>query len=188
MLALGGLAVFGLLALTCAGAGALFWMGMREQDARLAAPTEDGTIEIPVEVEMEPSPPPVPAPTPPPPPAPAPVPAAPAPEPVAAAAPAPAGAIEPPAWIISVGAFPTAETADSFIANSAAKGHAGLSKLWIPDWPSLSGARMFVVYDGPVPYGQREEARQRVYSARSWAPGAYAVKLDRVPGREEIRP
>jgi hypothetical protein len=87
-----------------------------------------------------------------------------------------------------LGAFPTAEAADSFIAASAAQGHTGLSKLWIPDWPSLSGARMFVVYDGPVPYAQRAEARQRVLSARSWATGAYAVKLDRVPGREEIRP
>jgi hypothetical protein len=90
--------------------------------------------------------------------------------------------------VVSVGAFPDAATADAFIAKASTEGHGGLSKLWILDYPSLSGRPLFVVYDGPIPYADRTAAQARVMAARTWVPGAYAVKVDTVPGREEIRP
>jgi hypothetical protein len=99
-----------------------------------------------------------------------------------------AASLATPAWIIPVGAFPNAAAADAFIASSRAQGHEGLSRLWIPDWPSLSGRPMFVVYDGPFPYADRARVTQRVLAVRAWSAGAYAVKLDKVAGREEIRP
>jgi hypothetical protein len=47
---------------------------------------------------------------------------------------------------------------------------------------------MFVVYVGPFPYADRARVTQRVLAVRAWSAGAYAVKLDKVAGREEIRP
>ncbi len=97
------------------------------------------------------------------------------------------GAIATPSWIVSLAAFEDAAQADAFIVRAELEGHGPLSRLWIPDWPSLSGRPFFAVYAGPYSYDDRGDIRRKVDEARAWAAGAYAVKLDLVPGREELR-
>jgi thiol-disulfide isomerase/thioredoxin len=90
-------------------------------------------------------------------------------------------------WIISVGAFPTAAQADAFISTLARSGHAGVRRLWIPDFGSLSGKALFATFVGPFAYDDRDLVRARLAEVRRWSPDAYAVKLAATGPREELR-
>jgi serine/threonine-protein kinase len=111
---------------------------------------------------------------------------------VVADAPSPAratlDAMPLPVWVVTYAAFPSASDADDYIRQMARQGHPGLSRLWIPDWPSLSGRDFYQVYAGPVPYADRAGARALMQKAARVASGTYAVKVDRTSVQERFYP
>lgn len=91
-----------------------------------------------------------------------------------------------PAWIIVARTFPTADSADAYIAEAAAKNFPTLHRLWIPDWASLSGVRQFAVYDGPFAFEDRDVAARRLKSVRKYSQDAYPQRLARDSGQEPL--
>jgi hypothetical protein len=90
-----------------------------------------------------------------------------------------------PQWVICAGAFPTQDDAERQARRLKEKGlPAGV--LWIPDYQSLSGARMWLTFSGLVPYADKAGARALLGRTRPHARGAYGLKLAHAPGRVEL--
>lgn len=90
-----------------------------------------------------------------------------------------------PVWIICAGAAPTRGAAEETAAELVRKGHpAGV--LWIPDFESLSGAKMWLTFVGPVPYRDRDAAERLLAAVQTESAGAYGLRLDHVRGRESL--
>jgi tRNA A-37 threonylcarbamoyl transferase component Bud32 len=92
------------------------------------------------------------------------------------------------AWVVTYAAFSSSASADAYIAAKARLGHSGLHRLWIPDWPTLSGKPMFLVYGGPYALGDREAVLAAVVRAREVSDNAYAAKLAKSGAPERLEP
>jgi hypothetical protein len=100
---------------------------------------------------------------------------------------APTGGIATPAWVICVAAYDGKEQAEARAKKLREIGGFPAGVLWIPDYASLSGAKKWLAYAGPVPYGDRPAAESLLSKVKGWGIDAYAIKVDTSPGREEFR-
>jgi hypothetical protein len=80
-----------------------------------------------------------------------------------------------PFWMISVGAYATADIASAEVAKLIADGKQA-SYLWIPDYRTLSGKKLYSVFLGP--YYTEFEAGRNLKKYKDEFPGAYAVKAN----------
>lgn len=87
-------------------------------------------------------------------------------------------------YIINAGATPTEAQAQTLAAQIAQQGYA-TGYLWIPDYASLSGARMYAVYIGP--FATQRECEEAVEAYRRIKPDAYGLKVSQERQRVEIR-
>lgn len=58
--------------------------------------------------------------------------------------------------------------------------------LWIPDYSSLSGARLWLVYIGPWSYRDRDAPKSLLGRVKRFYPDAYAIKVDNSGVRETL--
>lgn len=58
--------------------------------------------------------------------------------------------------------------------------------LWIPDYSSLSGARLWLVYIGPWSYRDRDAPKSLLGRVKRFYPDAYAIKVDNSGVRERL--
>jgi hypothetical protein len=77
-----------------------------------------------------------------------------------------------PTYVITAGAFKTEGEAQALQEKLRRDGHAA-SYLWIPDYPSLSGAKMFLTFIGP--FADIEECRRHLAEFRKTDPSAYGI-------------
>jgi hypothetical protein len=80
-----------------------------------------------------------------------------------------------PFWIIALNAFTSADSASAEVENLKKDGK-DAGYLWIPDYSTLSGKKMYCVFLGPF-YNEIDAGRTLIpYKKEN--PGAYAVKCD----------
>lgn len=89
--------------------------------------------------------------------------------------------LKTPCYVICVQAFMQQEAAESAAKILANNGYPS-GYLWIPDYASLSGARLYLVYIGP--YTNKADAITMLKTYKNTNPSAYGIKVDIVPGRE----
>ena len=100
----------------------------------------------------------------------------PTPEPVRTPTPAPQADVPTPSWIILAGAYSSrSEASDRARSLRSAGWDAGF--LWIPDYGSLSGARMYAAFVGPVHLAQKDDAQRLLRELKREASGTYGLKL-----------
>lgn len=80
-----------------------------------------------------------------------------------------------PFWIIAINAYAEIDTAVSEVLKLQQKGEKA-GYLWIPDYSTLSGKKMYCVFIGPFSYDF--EAGKYLSKCKKDFPGAYAVKVD----------
>ena len=90
--------------------------------------------------------------------------------------PEPPSGLSLPAWIILAGAYNT-ESEAAERARSLRGAGWDADYLWIPDYGSLSGARMFAAFVGPVPHSRTEDAQRLLRELSREASGTYGLKL-----------
>jgi len=91
-----------------------------------------------------------------------------------------------PCWVVCAGAIPTREPAEAQASDLSSKGF-NTGVLWIPDYGSLSGAKYWLVYVGPVPYSDRAGAEALLRKVQRVNTDAYLIKIDTSGPRETIR-
>ena len=92
---------------------------------------------------------------------------------------------EGPRWIILAGTYHLEQEAQARMASLQREGF-DASYLWIPDYGSLSGARMFAAVIGPVPYSDLASAQRLLRAFQAIQKEAYGLKLDRWPPRTKL--
>lgn len=80
-----------------------------------------------------------------------------------------------PFWIIAVSAFQTADSASAEVLKLREAGKKA-GYLWIPDYSTLSGKKLFCVFIGP--FYNETDAGRTLMPYKKENPGAYAVKAD----------
>lgn len=80
-----------------------------------------------------------------------------------------------PFWIIAVSAFQTADSASAEVLKLRDSGKKA-GYLWIPDYSTLSGKKLFCVFLGP--FYNETDAGRTLMPYKKENPGAYAVKAD----------
>ncbi len=80
-----------------------------------------------------------------------------------------------PFWIIAVSAFQTADSASAEVLKLRGAGKKA-GYLWIPDYSTLSGKKLFCVFLGP--FYTETDAGRILMPYKKENPGAYAVKAD----------
>jgi len=88
-------------------------------------------------------------------------------------------------WIIAVEAIQSKSIAEAAARQLKAQGFQS-DVLWIPDYSSLSGAQLWLVYVGSWDYGERDAVRAAVEKMKRLYPEAYAIKLDQSGRRETL--
>ncbi|MBM4367443.1 MAG: protein kinase [Deltaproteobacteria bacterium] len=97
-------------------------------------------------------------------------------------------AIALPGWIICIGAFNTRSEAQAQASKFAREGIPDTGVLWIPDYGSLSGAKMWLAYSGPIPQADVRGARARLSQVQRIMRDAYGLLLDKGPPRIKLEP
>lgn len=93
------------------------------------------------------------------------------------------GDISSSRWIIAAEAVDSRSAAQRASDQWKARGF-GSDILWIPDYSSLSGARLWLAYIGPWNYADRSAVRAVLSRVKKQYPEAYAIKLDQSGRRE----
>lgn len=88
-----------------------------------------------------------------------------------------------PFYILNVAAYKTEEQAKNRVANLTNSGKSA-GYLWIPDYPSLSGAQLYCVYLGP--YQTQNECEIATEEYRKKYPGAYGLLVSKEQKRVQI--
>lgn len=90
-------------------------------------------------------------------------------------------------WVIACEAESTEAAAQRAAARWSARGlEAGV--LWIPDYSSLSGAKLWLTYVGPFDYADREAVRSALRDrVLPYYGEAYGIKVDQSGRRETLR-
>lgn len=86
-------------------------------------------------------------------------------------------------WVIACEAEGSARTANAAVERWRAKGFSAGS-LWIPDYSSLSGAKLWLVHVGPFEYSQKAEAQRMLGEVKKHYKDAYGIKIDNSGKRE----
>lgn len=89
-------------------------------------------------------------------------------------------------WVIAAGAHDDRSAA----LNQARKyADAGLPAgiLWIPDYSSLSKARMWLSYVGPIDYSDRSKTMEYLSRTKAFKQDAYGIKVDQSGKRETLK-
>ncbi|MEZ4937829.1 MAG: hypothetical protein R2799_09580 [Crocinitomicaceae bacterium] len=82
------------------------------------------------------------------------------------------------AWIINISATPDQTEASSEVQKLMGKNPEGkYGYLWIPDYKSLSGKELFVVFQGP--YMSMDNAMEELIEIQKTNPNSYAVKASK---------
>jgi hypothetical protein len=89
-------------------------------------------------------------------------------------------------WAISIGSGPNKDAAEKLPELYYRLG-LPTGVLWIPDYGSLSGAKLWLAYVGPVPYANREQARQLLAQVKVYDKSAYCIKVSKTGKRETLR-
>jgi len=172
-LALGGVAALAVLLVTLLSVGAVgFWATHEEgspSDATATSPMMP--YEPPSVTSLEPEPEPEPEPPP--------VPSGPG------TTDPRTGLIRGPVWVICAGATKSESGARQTAAKLRTKG-LDADVLWIPDYGSLSGAKSWLIWVGPVDYGDRPAADALVAKVSTVVKDAYGLKLDASGPREKL--
>jgi hypothetical protein len=90
-----------------------------------------------------------------------------------------------PCWVVCVGVCGSRPEAERLAETYRARGFS-TGSLWIPDYGSLSGARMWLTFIGPIPYVDRTAARGLLLRVREFVPDAYVIKLAQSGPRETL--
>jgi len=91
-----------------------------------------------------------------------------------------------PQWVIACEALASKADAERAAVQWRSRGFQA-DLLWIPDYASLSGAKLWLVYVGPWDYGDRDSVRSSLPVVQRLFPDAYAIKLDQSGSRETIQ-
>lgn len=91
-----------------------------------------------------------------------------------------------PQWVIACEALASKADAERAAAQWRSRGFKA-DILWIPDYSSLSGAELWLVYVGPWDYGDKGSVRSSLPVVQRLFPDAYAIKLDQSGSRETIQ-
>jgi len=86
-------------------------------------------------------------------------------------------------WVIACEAEGSARTANAAVERWRARGFSAGS-LWIPDYSSLSGAKLWLVHVGPFDYSQKAEAQRMLGEVKKHYKDAYGIKIDNSGKRE----
>lgn len=89
-------------------------------------------------------------------------------------------------WVIACQASSSRQEAEKYVDVWAKRGFTSGS-LWIPDYSSLSGAKMYLTYVGWYDYAsQKDEAMAELQRVKRHYPKAYGIKLDQSGRREQF--
>ena len=89
-------------------------------------------------------------------------------------------------WVIACQTDSSRQGAEKY-ANEWTKRGFTSGSLWIPDYSSLSGAKMYLTYVGWYDYGsQKDEAKAELRRVKRYYPKAYGIKLDQSGRREQF--
>jgi hypothetical protein len=92
--------------------------------------------------------------------------------------------LDVPFYVVCSSAWKTLGEAKRKVRELERQGYKAGS-LWIPEYESLSGAKMFLVYIGP--FKTRRECKRALDNYRRINQGAYGIKVSHDPRREEVR-
>lgn len=88
----------------------------------------------------------------------------------------------PLGWVAACGTFPDRASAESHSARAGQMTGLETGVLWIPDWPSLSGAEAWLSYAGPFQPGDQRLA-ESAGELRAECPDAYMIWAGRTRSR-----
>lgn len=88
-----------------------------------------------------------------------------------------------PKWVVACEAESTEKAANAAAERWRTRGFTS-GTIWIPDYSSLSGARLWLVFVGWYDYSQKNEARETLAQAKTFYPKAYGIKVDQSGRRE----
>lgn len=91
-----------------------------------------------------------------------------------------------PQWVIACEALVSKADAERAAAQWRSRGFKA-DILWIPDYSSLSGAKLWLIYVGPWDYGDKDSVRSSLPVVQRLFPDAYAITLDQSGSRETIQ-
>lgn len=86
-------------------------------------------------------------------------------------------------WVIACEAETTEKAANAAADRWRTRGFSS-GTLWIPDYSSLSGARLWLVFVGWYDGSQKNEARATLKEVKRFYPEAYGIKVDNSGRRE----
>ena len=86
-------------------------------------------------------------------------------------------------WVIACEAEAAEKTANAAADQWRTRGFSS-GTLWIPDYSSLSGAKLWLVFVGWYDGSQKEEARAMLKEVKRFYPKAYGIKVDNSGRRE----
>ncbi|MAS93830.1 MAG: hypothetical protein CMO55_11615 [Verrucomicrobiales bacterium] len=90
-------------------------------------------------------------------------------------------------WVIACEAEDSRNSAQAAASRWSARGFPS-GVLWIPDYSSLSGAKLWLVYVGPWDYNDRGSVQSTLNQVVSYYRDAYGIKIDQSGKRETIAP
>ena len=94
--------------------------------------------------------------------------------------------MELPVWVVCCEVSDSREQAVAAAARWNKRGFKS-DVLWIPDFESLSGAKMWLAYVGAVAYEDRKAASELRNGVKKYYREAYALRLDHKKGREVLK-
>lgn len=88
-------------------------------------------------------------------------------------------------WVVACEAEETREEAQRAASRWSSRGFPS-GVLWIPDYSSLSDARLWLAYVGPWEYGDRAAVKSTLEQVKRYYGEAYGIKVDQSGRRETI--
>ena len=104
----------------------------------------------------------------------------------AASEPAQAVGLPTPSWVFCLEAQAPKSKAQDRAEYYRRKGVTGAGVLWIPDYASLSEARMYLVHGGTHAYSDRSGAKAKLKKLKRIRKKAYALKLSKTGPRQSL--
>tara|TARA_R110000850_G_scaffold257366_2_gene383579 strand:- start:1304 stop:1687 length:384 start_codon:yes stop_codon:yes gene_type:complete len=90
-----------------------------------------------------------------------------------------------PAWVIACEAEGKKSDATAAAQRWKNRGF-DADVLWIPDYSSLSGANLYLVYVGPFDYLEEAKVKKQVKKVRAHYKDSYAIKVDQSGKRRTL--
>ena len=92
-----------------------------------------------------------------------------------------------PSWVFCMSAMESKAKAEAAAEKYRKKGLTEAGILWIPDYASLSEARMYLVHGGTHPFADVAGAKARLKKVQRYRSKAYALKLDTKGPRVDLK-